>query len=363
MEKLCLAFLAGILLILLASLPKAPTQMFWFLRVGVPELGAVFFLSALLPAAWLARNSPKFSLGFLLTIAVLSLYPWGQAVSIARQLPAQMQRAFPGRTLQRFPLALGERASDVTVLTEAYKDTLEWDRYTSGQPARARILFVHGGSWRNGQRTDYPQLMRYLASRGYEVVSLTYRLAPNYPYPSAPDDIEVAIDKLYDGRTKLFLAGRSSGGHLALLAAYRNPDKVAGVIGFYPPVDMVWSWENPSNPVVLNSQEALGQFLGGSPEQRPEIYHEASPIHQLTEAGPPTLLIHGGRDSLVYLRQSQMLSAQLIKKQVPHFLLELPWTEHGGDITVYGPTGVLSAWAIESFIENQSGEARDLTPL
>jgi acetyl esterase/lipase len=336
--------------------------MFWFLRVGVPELGAVFFFSALLPAACLARNSPKFSLGIFLAIAVLSLYPWVQAARIAMQLPAQMQRAFPGHTLQRFPLTLGQRASNVTVVTEPYKGTLQWDRYTSGQPARARILFVHGGSWRNGQRSDYPQLMVYLAGRGYEVISLTYRLAPNYSYPSAPDDIEVAIDKLHDGRTKLFLAGRSSGGHLALLAAYRNPDKVAGVIGFYAPVDMLWSWQNPSNPAVLNSQEALGQFLGGSPDQRPEIYHEASPIHQLTEAGPPTLLIHGDRDSLVYLRQSQMLSAQLMQRQVPHFLLELPWTEHGGDITVYGPTGVLSAWAIESFIENQNDGTRKPDP-
>jgi acetyl esterase/lipase len=354
MEQICLALLCLLLLCLLAAIPKAPHQAFWYLRVGVPEFGALFFLAALPPALWLARKSPKFSLTFLLAIAALSLYPWVQAWLIARRLPARMQRAFPGFVLQRHPLALGPERVTVTVTSEEYKDRMLWDRYLpSQQPVRARILFVHGGSWRNGTRKDYPQLLRYLAARGYEVISLTYRLAPEHPYPAAPEDLEAAIEKLVDPAIPLFLAGRSSGGHLALLASYRKADKVAGVVAFYPPVDMMWSWQNPSNPAVLNSQEALEQFLGGTPWERPELYQEASPIHQVGEDGPPTLLIHGGRDCLVYLKQSQMLSTRLIARRVPHYLLELPWTEHGGDITVYGPTGVLSAWAIESFIENR----------
>lgn len=353
-EQFCLGLLALILLTLLASLLPAPHPYFWYLRVGVPEVGALFFLVALPAALWLARRSPKFSLTVLVVIAVLSLYPWLQAVGIARNLSEAMLRVFPGYSLQRFPLRLGDRIGTVKVTTEAYKYRLQWDRYTpSQQPARARILFVHGGSWQNGTRQDWPQIFSYLAGRGYEVVSLTYRLAPQNPYPAAPEDVDTAIAKLADGKTPLFLAGRSSGGHLALLGAYRNPDKVAGVIAFYPPVDMVWSWEHPSNPAVLDSHKVLGDFLGGSPNERPQVYREASPIFEVTEKGPPTLLIHGGRDSLVYLRQSQMLSETLIKRHVPHYLLELPWCEHGGDITIHGPTGVLSCYAIENFIEYQ----------
>lgn len=358
LEQGCLIFLALILLVLLASLPPAVHQIFWFLRVGVPECGALLCLAALPAALWLGRKSPKFSLTFFLIIAILSLYPWAQAIVIAHGLPEAMQRVFPGMSLQRYPLRLGDRSGTVKVVTEEYRGRLQWDRYLPGQPARARILFVHGGSWRNGTREDYPQLFFYLAARGYEVISVTYSLAPQSPYPAAPDDISAAIAKLYDPSLPLFLAGRSSGGHLALLGAYRHPDKVAGVIAFYPPVDMVWSWENPSNPAVLNSQEALSQFLGGTPQQRPQVYLEASPIHEVSQAGPPTLLIHGDRDSLVYVRQSQMLSEQLVTKHVPHFLLELPWCEHGGDVTIHGPTGVLSCYAIESFIEYQASGAQ-----
>ncbi len=354
LERFALALLAVLLLLLLASFPPAIAQPFWVLRVLMPEMGAGVFALALLPAVGLALKSPKFSLAALLLIAGLSLYPWVGAVRVGRQLPIDMERAFPGYRLNRPATRLGPRLCDVKVVTEVYKDRLEWDRYQPQKlPARARILFVHGGSWRNGTRKDYPQLLTYLASRGYEVVSLTYRLAPNYPYPSAPEDLDAAIAKLSQDSLPLFLAGRSSGGHLALLAAYTHSQQVAGVIAFYPPVDMVWSWENPSNPAVLNSQEALSQFLGGSPADKPEVYREASPIHRADASSPPTLLIHGGRDSLVYLRQSQMLSGRLAQLEVPHHLLELPWAEHGGDVVLYGPTGVLSAWAIEDFLEGQ----------
>ncbi len=346
----CLAWLLLLFLVAIAALIPAPAQFFWFLRVGVPELGVLFFLAALPAAGWLARNSPKVSLAFVLALGGLFLFPWFQAVLVARTLPAGMSRAFGEPSLERSPLRLGD-LKNIEKITEIYHDKLQWDRYRPADGSvKARLLFVHGGSWRNGTRDDYPQLFSYLAGRGYEVVSLTYGLAPEHPYPESSEDIATAISLLVADEVPLFLAGRSSGGHLALLAAYTHPDQVAGVIGIYAPVDMVWSFENPSNPAILNSREALQQFLGGTPLEKPDVYREASPIFQVTKAGPPTLLIHGGHDSLVYLRQSQMLSAALLKKQVPRYLVELPWAEHGSDVSIYGPTGRLTAWAIEDFI-------------
>ncbi len=357
LDQLALAFLALVLLLLSASLPKAPSSLFWILRVIVPELGWVLFLASLPPALWLARNSPKFSFFLLALISLMSLYPWIQALGVARALPSGLERAFSKSSQDRTPLLLGRREFEVEIVTEeyyvpsGYAKGLAWDRYRPRDAkAKACLLFVHGGSWRNGTRQDYPQLFFYLASRGYEVVSLTYRLAPEHPYPSAPDDLQRALEQLVKNRP-LFLMGRSSGAHLALLSAYRNPDKVAGVIAFYPPVDMNWSYQHPSNPAVLNSREALAQFLGGTPLEKSEIYREASPLRIVEGKAPPTLLIHGQRDCLVYIQQSRMLADRLLKLQVPRYLVELPWAEHGGDVTIYGPTGVLSSYAIESFIE------------
>lgn len=358
LDQLALAFLALVLLVLSASLPKAPSNVFWILRVLVPELGWALFLASLPPALWLARNSPKFSFFLLGLLSLMSLYPWVQALGVARALPAGLERAFSKAPLQRSPLLLGRRKHEVEVVTEEYDAPsgygkgLLWDRYRPrDKNARVSLLFVHGGSWRNGTRQDYPQLFFYLASRGYEVVSLTYRLAPEHPYPAAPDDVQSALEILAASGRRVILMGRSSGAHLALLSAYRNPEKVAGVIAFYPPVDMNWSYQHPSNPAVLNSREALAQFLGGTPLDLPEIYRKASPLQIVDGKAPPTLLIHGQRDSLVYLQQSQMLADRLLKLRVPRHLVELPWAEHGGDVTIYGPTGVLSVYAIESFVE------------
>ncbi len=357
-DKASLFWVGLNLLIFTFSYLPAKAPVFWFLRVGVPEIGWVLWLTTVPASIWLARKSPYTSLGLAIPLLLMMLWPWFQAFAVKRSLPQGVSNAFGDYRPDRDPLSLGATVP-VEMLTEEYKPGYHWDRY---QPVngkvRARILFVHGGSWRNGTRGDYPQMFRYLAGRGYQLYSITYRLAPEHPYPAAPDDVASAIEQLSGDELPLILAGRSSGGHLALLGAYTHSDQVQGVVGIYPPVDMVWSYQNPSNPAVLNSREALEQFLGGTPEQIPEIYRQASPIHQVEETTPPTLLIHGDQDCLVYLKQSQMLSQALADASVPHYLLRLPWTEHGGDITVHGPTGRLSCWAIEAFLNSLVSQSK-----
>lgn len=350
LDKLSLALLFGLIFLAILSYLPAWNSYHWFLRVGVPEMGVGFLLLALPAALVIARNSPKVATGLSAVLLTLTLAPWIQALGVQRTLSKEWSFA---HKQARNPLALGERGTH-TEATEEYKEGLQWDRYTpSNAEAKARLLFVHGGSWRNGTRKDYPQLFRYLADRGVEVLSLTYTLSGTAPYPAAILDIESAIDKAYgDGSLPLLLAGRSSGGHCALLSAYRNPDKVSGVVGFYPPVDMKWSYDNPSNPNVLDSQEAIVEFMEAAPLEAMERYKEASPIHRATEDTPPTLLIHGGADCLVFPRQSEMLSERLRELGVDYHHLYLPWMEHGGDITIYGPTGRLSTWAVESFLDS-----------
>lgn len=334
----------------LAYLP-ARGSIHWVLRVVVPEFGLLLLPLGILPAAWLGKAYPKTSAALLVTLAVLVFAPWFQAARLASVVPREMKSIFP-EAPERHPLLLGERRTH-TRLTEVYGGGKKWDRYQPEGEPKGRILFLHGGSWRNGERDDYPQIFEYLADRGYEVLSPTYTLSGEEPYPAALSDIEVAIEKAHSPNLPLFVAGRSSGGHLALLGSYNKSELVSGVIGFYPPVDMVWSYQNPSNPYVLDSQEAMIAFLEETPPEAPEKYSEASPIEQVTAGAPPTLLIHGGSDCLVFPRQSEMLSERLSKFQVPHYLLSLPWAEHGGDVQIYGPTGRLSLWAMEAFLESE----------
>lgn len=349
-QKICLLVL--ILLTLMASMGylSAIHTVHWFLRVGVPEIGWMFLIPALPAALWLGRGYPRTAVLLVALLAGLVLWPWFRAVGVAQAMKEGLgpYHNHP----HRYPLFLGQRSGHEKA-TEDYSSTQKWDRYEPDGPSRATVLFVHGGSWRNGTREEYPQLFDYLADRGYRVLSISYTLSGEAPYPAAPDDVARAIVKAREFHQPVFLMGRSSGGHLALLSSYTHPDLVDGVVGIYSPVDMVWSYEHPSNPAVLDSCEAIREFLGGTPDQSPDIYREASPIDQVGRLGPATLLIHGGSDSLVYHKQSEMLSDKLEQVGVDHYLLTLPWAEHGGDITIYGPSGRLSAWAIECFLESR----------
>lgn len=349
-QKTILIFLLLLLAIALLSYLPAVGPVHWFLRVGVPEIGMPLILPpAFLATVWLGRWNPLVSALLFSLLASLLFAPWLRALAVASDIKDNLGPF--DHCPQRYPLLLGEQI-DFVLSTENYTSTLQWDRYEP-VASRASIVFVHGGSWRNGARQDYPQLFRYLAGRGYRVLSITYTLSGTAPYPAAPDDVAAALNKAKEFEQPVFLMGRSSGGHLALLTAYTHAEEVAGVVAIYPPVDMLWSYDNPSNPSVLNSKEAIVEFLGAIPAEDPELYRQASPIFQVGKTGPATLLIHGGSDSLVYLKQSRMLSEKLDHLGVPRALLTLPWAEHGGDITIYGPTGRLGAWAIESFLESR----------
>jgi acetyl esterase/lipase len=62
------------------------------------------------------------------------------------------------------------------------------------------------------------------------------------------------------------------------------------------------------------------------------------------------LLIHGGRDELVFPAQSERLAARLAQAQRPHYFLRLPWATHGCDVHFSGPCGQISTYVIERFL-------------
>jgi acetyl esterase/lipase len=226
-----------------------------------------------------------------------------------------------------------------------------------GGPAPG-VLVIHGGSWQTGDSGQLAALNRYLAARGYLVAAVDYRLAPSSIFPAALEDVRAALRHLKANAAtigldpqRLVLLGRSAGGQLALLAAYAGADPaIEGVVSFYGPADMLYGYENPSNPRVSDSRGILEAYLGGSPTEVPAAYHLASPIELVGPESPPTLLIHGGRDELVSPMQSERLAARLEEAGRPHLLLRLPWATHGFDFSFNGPGSQLSTYAIERFL-------------
>lgn len=353
---------------------QAPTYLLWQVAVLVTEWGHLLALAALatLLPGWRRSRMGLVGGALGLSAALLALSPLARAVGPARALPGRLAAAFgpPAVPLARpAPLVAADLVRGIAlpparprslVYSRPSGQELRLDYYApEGAPGPAPLVVViHGGSWQSGDSTQLTPLNRYLAARGYAVAALNYRLAPAWPFPAARDDVRAAIAFLSAEAatlgidpTRIALLGRSAGGQLALLVAYTaaNP-AIRGVISFYGPTDMVFGYNNPSNPRVIDSRGVLEAYLGGNPSSAPDAYTAASPLAFVGPDTPPTLLIHGGRDELVTLRQSERLAERLARAGRPHLLLTLPWATHGADFNFSGPSGQLSTYAIEHFL-------------
>jgi acetyl esterase/lipase len=253
-----------------------------------------------------------------------------------------------------------ELSADTLVYSTADGEKLSLDFYRAqSEHAVPVVVVIHAGSWQSGDNRDFISMDRYLAGHGYAVADIIYRLAPRWKFPAAADDARAAIaflrnhsEKLKIDPNRIVLLGRSAGGQIALTVAYSAKDPgIRGVISFYAPTDLYYSWENPGSPLVLDTKAILTGYLGGSPSEVSANYNDASPTRLVSRGSPPTLLLHGARDELVSSHQSARLAKRLDELGIPHLNLLLPWATHGFDYIHRGPGGQISTYAIEYFLE------------
>ncbi|GAC1534922.1 MAG: hypothetical protein NVS2B7_03540 [Herpetosiphon sp.] len=234
------------------------------------------------------------------------------------------------------------------------------------------MIVVHGGSWSGGTKGDLVTWNRWLASSGRVVFDIEYRLVDaqtRFPVPLA--DVKCAIGWVKQHAftynvdpNSIALLGRSAGGQLALLAAYSAADPalpascdapdttVSAVISLYGPADLVWGYNHPAHPDIINGPRTLERYLGGTPTTAPEIYRLAAPIEHVSPSTPPTLLIHGGHDQLVGYVHATRLLGRLVAAGVEHRYLFLPWANHGFDYHFDGWHGQLAQSAIAQFLDD-----------
>ena len=219
------------------------------------------------------------------------------------------------------------------------------------------VIVIHGGAWERGSRAEFRASRRELAQLGFAVLSIDYRLAPAHRFPAPMEDIDAAIDfvarrggalGLDPGR--IALLGRSAGGHLALTAAYRRPDAVRGVIAYYAPTDLPWSWETSVDRTYLDGRALTEALMGSPPSQDPERWRAASPIHLAEGDSPPTLLLQGTRDRLVSPRHSTRLRQRLEELGVPCWELRIPGGTHGFDVARSGLVAAIEERALRRFL-------------
>ena len=352
---------------------SAPTEWLWVVAIIMGEWGHYAALACVVIAA-VAFGAGRVGLTAALLAAVTAIIcisPSWRAWNISQSLPTRCTEAFgtvagPTKPFEPLMLFADTRRGAVTVTEHEYakpdRKSLRLDLYrlTAAAEPQSLIIMIHGGSWNGGSKKQLTAINYWLASQRYAVASINYRHAPKWRYPAAVDDVFAAIaflrsnaQELKIDATRIVLIGRSAGGQLALSAAYSGRDPaIRGVVSFYAPTDLLLGYAKPSRRWVLDSKTTLENYLGGSPAEKQDAYVAASPLRHVDDATPPTLLIHGELDPIVWPVHSQLLSARLEQAGRPQLYLSLPWATHGCDANLSGPSGQLSRYAIGRFVDS-----------
>ncbi len=233
------------------------------------------------------------------------------------------------------------------------------------QPAKGHgvgILYINGSGWHAPLAQNAPPLkdtpqgmpwIEALCAAGYTVFSINHRAAPRFRHPAALEDAQRAVRFMRHHAQqygiqpdRIGVCGGSSGGHLACLLGVQvpfvqtnDPDPVNQhsaavqcVVARAPVVDLARMNQGAGAGLVASylGMPLRGEAQGGyAAEQR--CYREASPLHQVSAAAPPVLLIHGDADDLVPYAQSTLMQAALEAHGVPVALLPIPRGGHGPD--------------------------------
>lgn len=229
---------------------------------------------------------------------------WSFPAALVRERRRQGLGAFP-------PLPKSDRARVFTIDGPAGPIPL---RVIAPEQARGSYLHLHGGGWCFGTADEQDPWLERIADRcGFAAVSVDYRLAPEHPYPAAPDDCEAAAlwllreGKQMFGGERLAIGGESAGAHLSLVTLLRLRDRhglapFSGAnlfAGCYDlrltPSAVNWGREK----LILNTRDIetfADHFCGPSVDRRaPDI----SPLGADLRGLPRALLSVGTRDPLL----------------------------------------------------------------
>ena len=126
------------------------------------------------------------------------------------------------------------------------------------------LLFVHGGGFVIGDLDSHDRICRTLCHHARMlVVAVDYRLAPEHPFPAAPDDVEAALRwvaehaaELGGDAGRIAVAGDSAGAQLALVAVRRVASPAVRALGMVYPVA-----QTPDEPMASYAENGEGKFL------------------------------------------------------------------------------------------------------
>jgi acetyl esterase/lipase len=227
------------------------------------------------------------------------------------------------------------------------------------------IVWIHGGGWTGGSKEKPPGLG--FLRHGFALASINYRLSQDAIFPAQLIDCKAAIRWLRAHATengidpsRIGVWGASAGGHLVALLGTTGDVKefdTGETLGVSSRVEAVCDWFGPTDFTVSPKPDATesveARLIGGPISQNVEKAQNANPIHYITKDDPPFLILHGDKDPVVPLQQSQLLADALKKAGVDVTFYVVPGGEHGG--SEFRKTEVLDR-LFSFFLKNLKGD-------
>ena len=204
-------------------------------------------------------------------------------------------------------------------------------RVPEGKGPFPAVFFIHGGYWRAKYDLTYAgHLCQALKQIGIATWNVEYRRVGNRGggWPGTFEDIRSAYSTMRAFKKsrlapldlkRICVAGHSAGGQLALALAAFEPT-VTHALSLAGVVDLHRGWE------LHLSNDAVSEFLGGSPAEVPDHYREASPAQKHITAMQK--LVHGTRDDSVPYEISKNYAEQKKAAGEKLELITLPDTGH-----------------------------------
>jgi acetyl esterase/lipase len=242
------------------------------------------------------------------------------------------------------------KTGTVDLLLDLYRP----EKHESASTPLPVVLWVYGGAFRAGSKDDGQTAgATWLATKGYAVAAFNYRLSQVAIFPAQIHDCKAAVRWLRAHAAKYGLDdahigafGPSAGGHLSAmlgtsggvaelegeLGNLEHSSRVQAVVDFFGPTDFL-QMDAHAPPGGMKHDPAdspESQLVGGAIQQNKDKVARANPITYVTPDDPPFLILHGDRDPLVPVHQSDLLFEALQKVRVPVIYHKIVGAGHGG---------------------------------
>lgn len=220
---------------------------------------------------------------------------------------------------------------DIVYTPQNWPEPVKGDLYRplEAGPSPA-VLLVHGGGWTGKDgRWQMNPIAKRLVKRGYVVLNVTYRLAPKWTYPAPVEDLQEAVKWMRANAAqqgidpdRIATFGYSAGGYLAAINGFTEGPHSSGI-------KAIVAGGAPSDLTFYPGGDLVPQFLGGTQQEIPDRFREASPVNYITRNSPPVFLYHASEDKLVKPEHAWAMMRALEKNHVPY---EIHWIKGRGHI-------------------------------